>query len=118
MKKILLYSIIGITSGFLNGVLGAGGGTIIVPSLERLLKVPPHKAHATAISIILPISMVSSYFYLRQGLLDQKATMYIASLGMIGGFVGARVLKKLSGKTIRIVFAVSMIIAGVRMLWV
>lgn len=118
MKKTFLYAAIGMISGLINGILGAGGGTVIVPSLQRFLKVPPHKAHATAISIILPITMVSSYFYSRQGLLDKKTTLVIALSGMAGGFTGAKFLKKLSGKTIKIVFAVSMIIAGVRMLWV
>lgn len=118
MKKNILYSIIGIISGLLNGVLGAGGGTVIVPALERLLGVPPHKAHATAISIILPISMVSSFFYLKHGTFNVKVTIIIAFFGMIGGLVGAKALKKLSGKAVRLIFAVSMILAGIRMLWV
>ncbi|OQB12396.1 MAG: Sulfite exporter TauE/SafE [Firmicutes bacterium ADurb.Bin193] len=118
MKKNILYAVIGITSGLLNGVLGAGGGTIIVPVLERLLGIAPHRAHATAISVILPITMVSSFFYLRQGLLDVKATVIIAAFGVVGGITGARVLKRVPVKIVRTAFAVSMILAGIRMLWV
>lgn len=118
MKKGLLYGIIGLVSGFLNGILGAGGGTVVVPALERLLNVPPHKAHATAISIILPISMVSSFFYLKKGMFDIKSVLIIAVAGIGGGVIGAKVLKKLSGRIIRIAFALSMIFVGIRMLWV
>lgn len=117
MIRTILGTAIGMLSGLINGVLGAGGGTIIVPALERFLKVPAHKAHATAISIILPLTIVSAYFYSRQGLINMRATLIISLSGIAGGFAGAKFLRKLSGKTIRIVFAVSMIVAGLRMLW-
>lgn len=117
MKKGLIYGIIGLASGFLNGILGAGGGTVIVPALERLLDVPPHKAHATAISIILPISIVSALFYLQKAMFDIKPMLIISVAGVIGGIYGAKALKKLSGRTIRTAFAISMIIVGIRMLW-
>ena len=118
MKKRLLYAIVGIVSGFLNGVLGAGGGTVIVPALERLFGVPPHRAHATAISIILPISMVSSYFYLQKGLFELKSTLIIAAAGVVGGVIGALALKRFSGRTLRIAFALLLVFMGIRMLWI
>ena len=91
---------------------------MIVPALERFLDVPPHRAHATAISIILPISMVSSFFYFKKGMFEIKSILIIAIAGVVGGAGGAKFLKKLSGKTIRTAFAISMIFVGIRMLWI
>jgi len=116
MKNLFSYAGIGLVCGLINGVLGAGGGMIVVPSLEHFLKLSPHKAHATAISIILPVTIVSSFFYFRYGLFN-RSTLIVVLAGMLGGFTGAKFLKKLSGKTIRIIFAISLIAAGVRMLW-
>ncbi len=57
-NKVKLLSI-GIITGFINGLFGSGGGTIVVPALIFLLGMDDHKAHATAISIILPLSIIS-----------------------------------------------------------
>ena len=35
MKKYAFY-IVGIFSGFINGILGTGGGTVVVPCIEWL----------------------------------------------------------------------------------
>ena len=40
----------GLVTGFVNGLFGSGGGTLVVPAMERFLCVETHKAHATAIS--------------------------------------------------------------------
>jgi len=118
MKKFILYFVTGISAGLLNGILGAGGGTVLVILMERALKVSPHKAHATAVSIILPLTMVSSFFYLRQSFFNVRATTVIAITGTIGGFLGARLLKKIPVRSVRIAFSISMVLAGIRMLWV
>ena len=49
-------SLIGIVTGAANGLFGAGGGTILVPALEKFLKIEAHKAHATALAAIFPLS--------------------------------------------------------------
>ena len=117
MAKKIIFFAFGVVSGVLNGLLGTGGGTVVVPVLEYFGKLPVQKAHATAISIILPISAVSSYFYLKQGDIRLKAVLIISVAGIVGGLVGARFLKKLSPKITKRIFSVSMIILGVRMLW-
>lgn len=43
---------IGLVTGFANGLFGSGGGTIVVPAMERFLGEEEHKAHATAIAAI------------------------------------------------------------------
>ena len=51
MKNKILPCIIGIITGIANGFLGSGGGTVVVPCLEKFMKTEPHKAHATAIAL-------------------------------------------------------------------
>ena len=117
MRRKFIYPAIGIISGLLNGALGTGGGTVVVSALERLLGVEPHKAHATAIAIILPITIVSSIFYLKHGLLDFHATIVIAASGMVGGFIGAKLLNIVPAKIVKMMFGASMVLLGIRMLW-
>jgi uncharacterized membrane protein YfcA len=66
--------IIGIVTGFFNGLFGSGGGTIVVPAMVFLLNVKEQKAHATAIAIILPLSIISSFIYFSNNFIDWKLT--------------------------------------------
>lgn len=52
MKK-KLFSLWGTLAGFLNGMLGAGGGMVVVPILKTRLS--EKQAHATSVAVILPI---------------------------------------------------------------
>lgn len=112
MKKYAFY-IIGIISGFVNGILGTGGGTVTVPAIEWL-GVDTKKSHSTAIAIILPITAVSAFFYFRQGNIDLNATVVLAITGAIGGVLGAKFLKKIPSAYLKIIFGISMIAGGIK----
>ena len=51
--------------GFINGFLGGGGGILVVCALLAILKMPQKEAHATAILVILPITLVSALVMIR-----------------------------------------------------
>ncbi len=114
-KRYLIYILGGVLSGFLNGLFGSGGGTLIVPFMTEFLKLEEHKAHATAILIILSFTLVSLFFYGMNSFLDLKLSLWVSTGGVVGGFVGAKLLAKLSSKAIRKTFGAFMIIAAVRM---
>ena len=113
-----IYAILaGAFAGLVNGVFGGGGGMIIVPILILLLKYQPNRAHATAILIILPISIVSCLFYVAFGNLDLSVAIPVGSGVIAGGIVGAFILSKISNKWLIIIFSIIMAVAGVKMLF-
>ena len=66
VKKSLLV-IGGLTAGFVNGLLGTGGGIIIIFILGKINEYNDSKDNfATAIAAILPISLVSAAFNYRR----------------------------------------------------
>lgn len=116
-SKKILYLIMafgGLLAGFLNGLFGSGGGTIIVPFMEEVLDIDEHKSHATAILIIFVFTLISLFFYVKGGNINFKTAIPVSIGGVIGGFLGAKLLKKLSGKIIRIIFGSFMIAAAIR----
>lgn len=116
-KQITLLIITGAITGFCNGFFGGGGGMIVVPMLVLLLKLSPKKAHATAILIILPISVISAVISIINGHYD-FAVGIPSGIGVVaGGIVGALALKKIDNKVLVKAFAFVMLIAGVRLLF-
>jgi uncharacterized membrane protein YfcA len=106
-----------LTAGFLNGLFGSGGGTIIVPSMEKFLKIETHKAHATAIAIILPLSIASAVMYAQGEMPDLPTIIAVSVGGIAGGFIGAKILCKLSSSLLHKVFGVCMVAAGLRLIF-
>ena len=86
MTKKCKRTAIGLVTGFANGLFGSGGGTIVVPAMERFLGEEEHKAHATAIAVILPLSLLSLGVYLWKA--DLGAVWRIALWASTGGLVG------------------------------
>ena len=59
----------GALAGFVNGFFGAGGGMVLVPLLIWLVGLPDKLAFSSAISIILPLCIVSLVIYGRHDML-------------------------------------------------
>jgi len=116
MKKTILSAIVGTAVGFTNGLFGSGGGTLLVPALQRFFKIETHKSHATALTVILPLSVLSAWVYSRGTDVDWRAVFWITAGGIPGGFIGAKLLKKLSSKWIHRIFGAFMIAAAARMI--
>lgn len=114
--KLIKYMLIGIVTGAANGLFGSGGGTIAVPAMILLLDMDDHTAHATAIAIILPLTLLSAVFYISHSYVNWGLTGKVTLGGLAGGYLGARLLNVCPSRILRKVFAVFMILAAFRML--
>ena len=110
-------SLIGIFTGFVNGIFGSGGGTLLVPILNNIVKVEEHKSHATALSIIIFLTSASSVIYISKGTYDISLTLKVAVGSVIGGIIGAKLLSKVTRKFLRISFGAIMLLASLRMVF-
>lgn len=109
---------IGCIIGFINGFWGGGGGMICVPALTFLLGLPEKKAHATTIFIMLPLCIASFVIYYIKGFVQFDGRMWIITAGfVVGGVLGALLLKKINNTILQIVFAVVIIAGGIRLLF-
>ena len=109
--NILLW---GIPIGIVNGLFGAGGGMLAVPFLKKA-GLEQKEAHANAVAVILPITLLSAILYLVKGSVKfSEAWIYIPA-GLIGSVLGTLILKKISAKWLKKIFSAFMIYAGIRM---
>ncbi|MFZ5989891.1 MAG: sulfite exporter TauE/SafE family protein [Bacillota bacterium] len=115
-RKYIKFVLIGLVTGMANGLFGSGGGTIAVPAMVLLLKEEEHRAHATAISIILPLTIVSAFLYVSNKYINWGLTFKVMLGGVVGGYIGAKLLNICPSHILRKIFAVFMIAAAVRMI--
>ncbi|MCL2494288.1 MAG: sulfite exporter TauE/SafE family protein [Oscillospiraceae bacterium] len=113
-KQNVLSALGGALVGILNGMLGAGGGMLVVPMLKKL-GLEQTKAHATAVAVIFPLSILSSIAYLLLGHFELGQASFYLLPGAIGALLGALLLAKIPAPWLRKIFACFMIWAGIRM---
>lgn len=116
MAKKIKEAVGGALVGIANGLFGGGGGTIAVPLLLASGK-RASEAHATAIAIILPASIVSGAVYLVRGIVPIPSLVPVLLGAAAGGFCGAKLLGLFSERIISLLFAILLIASGLRMLF-
>ncbi len=107
---------IGLIAGFISGFFATGGGMILVPSFLYLLKLEDKVARATSVVCILPMVVVSGIFYYKNNYIDWRMGILCAIGGIIGGYIGAKLLRKLDAKYFKIAFIFFLIYTSIKFL--
>lgn len=118
-NKILKFAsliFIGLVIGFVNGFWGGGGGMLCVPTLSGFLRLPEKKAHATAILIMLPLSLASFIVYLFNKTISWDIAGFVTAGFVLGGILGAILLKKINNLVLKILFGLVIIAGAIKLL--
>lgn len=117
-KKLLLRKLAaGFLTGACNGLFGGGGGMVAVPLLQKLLHMEPKRAHACAISIILPLSAVTAAVYAFRGSVEWHVFAYVAPALTLGSIAGAVLTGKIKSRLLETVFTALMFLSGLFMVF-
>lgn len=117
-QTIFLLLAIGLIAGVLSGLVGIGGGIIIVPALVYLLGYGQHQAQGTSLGLLLlPIGIFATLNYYRKGYVDVKSILMMAGAFLVGGLLGSKLSLSLSETMLKKVFAISLLLIGVKMLF-
>lgn len=110
-KSVILGTLIGV----INMLVGSCGGIAAVECLktEKLSKT---ESHATAISVILPLTVISAIMYLIRGNVKISDSYIYILPGLAGSVAGSWLLPKVPQKILGKIFSVFIIYAGIRML--
>ena len=118
-SRIFPLLLIGLCAGFLNGLLGAGGGILIVLGMKRIFKAQAPESHsifASAIAVMLPLSLISALRYLKSGHLQAQSTTLFLLPAVLGGALGALLLRRLSPASLFGLFSTVIALSGVFLL--
>lgn len=108
--------IIGFFAGLVSGLFATGGGLILVPAFVYLLKESEIKSRATSLFCILPLVGISWINYYTNNYIDWGIGIKCAIGGIIGGILGAKLLKKISVIILKLSFAIFLMYVAVRMI--
>jgi hypothetical protein len=116
LKNIIKQMVIGFLAGLVSGFFSTGGGLILVPAFIYMLKIEPQKARGTSICCILPMVITSSFFYYKENYINWKIAILCAIGGAIGGYIGAKLLKRLPDIYLKVAFTAFLIYVSLKMI--
>ncbi len=112
-QAIFPLVLLGLIIGVVTGLLGAGGGFLIIPSLVIFLKLPMKKAVGTSLLLVAINSLFGFLFSLKQ--FEYSWTILISfTLLAIGGiFIGSRLAEKITSASLKKGFGWFILVMGV-----
>ena len=117
LPLLLILASIGVLAGYLAGLLGIGGGIVLVPglyySLTSLGYDPAHMMHlavGTSLAIIVPTGFSSARSHWKKGAVGMDLVKRIGIGIVIGVVLGTIIADKLDAASMKMIFAVALII--------
>ena len=118
MNTIIILLCIGLAAGFLSGLIGIGGGIVIVPALVYLLAADQKTAQGTTLFMFLfPIGLLGVYNYHKAGNISYQTAGIMAITFILGSYFGSKAAVTFDTKMVKQIFAVFIILIGIKMLW-
>ncbi len=81
---ILLMVLTGVIAGILSAILGIGGGIIMLPAIQLVLKFDPATAVATTLLAVALTAFSGALGHYRNGVVNLRNAMFIGLGGVIG----------------------------------
>ena len=108
----------GMGTGVFSGFFGIGGGFLIVPGLMASTSMPIINAVGTSLVAVTAFGLTTALNYAFSGMVAWVlAALFIAG-GVVGGLIGTRLAKNLSGKgMLTTIFAGLIFVVAAYMLW-
>ena len=114
----LRLTVFGLGAGFVNGLLGAGGGVLLVFGLSPFFRGSEDSQRdifANALAVTFPVSIVSAISYAAAGRFNLDGFAHYLIPCALGGVFGAFLLGKLNVRIVKTVFAALVIFSGIYM---
>ena len=103
--------------GILSGLLGVGGGVFLVPLLVGVFGITQHLAQGISTAVVLPTAIIGSTIYSLHGSVDYSLSAQLIAGSVVGASIGARIMKRLPADQLKRLFAIMLILVGVRMVF-
>jgi uncharacterized membrane protein YfcA len=104
-------------AGTLSGLLGIGSGAVKVLAMDQAMKLPFKVSTTTSNFMIGVTAAASAGIYLSRGYIDPLIAMPVMLGVLAGSFLGTRILVHVRVSTLKLVFAVVIVVLGGEMIF-
>ncbi len=116
VNEILFLLLVGLISGILSGFFGVGGAVVVIPALIFMFGLSQHEAQGTSIAFLLaPVGILAAINYHKAGFINYKYAAILAVAFVVGGYFGSKFALNIQGDNLKKIFAVFIILMGIRL---
>lgn len=114
--KILLGVMLSFFGGLSSGLLGIGGGSLLAPIMLLAMNMPMHITVATSMFTMIFTSISGGIQHYLQNHISFEYTFLLVLGTIFGAQLGAYTSKRVSGRNLRRIFGIVLIIVSIRMI--
>ncbi len=114
--NLLIVVPVVLLTGFISGMVGISGGSFLVPLMILIIRVPMHIAVGTSTTLVMITASSGFLGHLSLGHFDYRLALPLAIAGLLGGLIGAKLTIKFKPRNLKVLFAVTSLIAAILML--
>jgi uncharacterized membrane protein YfcA len=103
-------------AGVVSGLLGIGSGVLKVLAMDGAMRLPMKVSSATSNFMIGVTAAASAGIYLSRGDVDPRIAAPVALGVLVGAVTGARVLHRVSNRSVRVIFLPVLVAVGLEMI--
>lgn len=111
----LVAIVIGAAAGLMGALCGVGGGIILVPGFLYAFQMQQKNAIATSLAVIIATAAMATYRNHQQALIDWRIVAFGALGAAAAAYFGTELMHGLSNQTLNKLFAVTLVVIGVKM---
>ena len=108
---------LGLSAGFVGGLMGLGGGTVLVPALVLLVGLEQHLAQGVSLSVVAATSLVGAVTHYRQGTVRLHTVLWVGPVAVGCGFAGASIAVGLDAQLLSRVFGIVLLLMSLVLLF-
>lgn len=112
-----VLAVLGLALGFLNGLVGMGGGVVLLPLLLYGVGMRLRMAAATGVVTLVASAFAGTYAHAVQGHVHLGLAMTLLAGSTLGAPVGATISSRVDGRKLRALFAALICLTAVAVLW-
>lgn len=114
--RILSFLLTGGFTGFLSGMMGVGGGSIMVPAMVLIAGFTQYTAQGSSLLAMVPVGAVGAYTHWRLGNVSTNILPGLILGVLVGSYFGGSLAHSLPEGALRVIFAIVLIRTGIKYL--
>ena len=107
---------VGVGAGVISGMLGVGGGVVMVPAMNLLMRVPVKAAVGTSTFMVGMTSVATAFVFYSRGFIDPTLVVPAIVGVFLGGQIGSRLTRRIKAQRLALLFALILLYLGLSLL--